>query len=227
MKVLVLNGSPKEKSDTMCLTNAFLKGLNKENNFDVHVVDLIKKNIKPCLGCFKCWKNDSGECIQKDDQAELMEEYKNADIVIYSFPLYSYAMPSHIKAFVDRLIPFNKMTMKEKDGHIVHVPRVDLSHQKLLFIAGCGFPNFEGNFDGLDIMLHNKFGNKIETIYVSECPMLNEEEARPLTEPLIMKFISAGEYYSKHLGITPEMKKELETPMLDKQTYIKIVNSLR
>ena len=126
MKVLVLNGSPKEKSDTMCLTNAFLKGLNKENNFDVHIVDLIKKNIKPCLGCFKCWKNESGECIQCDDQKELMEEYKNADIVIYSFPLYSYAMPSHIKAFVDRLIPFNKMTMKEKDGHIVHVPRVDL-----------------------------------------------------------------------------------------------------
>ena len=36
MKVLVLNGSPKEKSDTMCLTNAFLKGLNKENGFDIH-----------------------------------------------------------------------------------------------------------------------------------------------------------------------------------------------
>ncbi|MBO4667111.1 MAG: NAD(P)H-dependent oxidoreductase, partial [Bacilli bacterium] len=46
MKVLVLNGSPKEKSDTMCLTNAFLKGLNKDNNFDVHVIDLIKMNIK-------------------------------------------------------------------------------------------------------------------------------------------------------------------------------------
>ena len=28
MKVLVINGSPKAKSDTMCLTNAFLKGLN-------------------------------------------------------------------------------------------------------------------------------------------------------------------------------------------------------
>ena len=226
-KVLVINGSPKEKSDTMCLTNSFLKGLNKEGEFDIHVIDLIKKNIKPCLGCFKCWKNESGECIQSDDQKEIMDEYKEADIVIYSFPLYSYAMPSHLKAFVDRLIPFNKMTMKEKDGHIVHVPRVDLSHQKLLFIAGCGFPNFEGNFDGLDIMIKNKFGKKAETIYVSECPMLNEEEARPLTEPLLKKFVNAGEYYSKNLCISEELKKELETPMLDKETYIKIVNSLR
>ena len=227
MKVLVINGSPKERSDTMCLTKAFLNGLNKDNEFDINVVDLIKMNIKPCLGCFKCWKNEDGKCIQNDDQAMLMEEYKNADIVIYSFPLYSYAMPSHLKAFVDRLIPFNKMTMKEKDGHIVHVPRVDLSHQKLLFIAGCGFPNFEGNFDGLDIMIKNKFGSKAMTLYVSECPMLNEEEARPLTEPLLAKFTKAGECFAKHLEITDEMKKELETPMLDKQTYLKIVNSLR
>lgn len=227
MKVLVINGSPKEVSDTMCLTNAFLKGLNKNKEFDINIIHLIDKNIKPCLGCFKCWKNDSGKCIQEDDQEALMNEYKGADIVIYSFPLYSYAMPSHLKAFVDRLIPFNKMTMKEVDGHIVHMPRVDLTHQKLLFIAGCGFPNFEGNFDGLDIMIRNKFGKKAETIYVSECPMLNEKEAEPLTKPLLAKFEKAGEYYSKNLSISNEIKKELETPMLDKETYIKIVNSLR
>ena len=227
MKVLVINGSPKEKSDTMCLTNAFLKGLNKDNEFDIHIIDMIKKNIKPCLGCFKCWKNEDGLCIQHDDQKEIMDEYQKADIVIYSFPLYSYAMPSHLKAFVDRLIPFNKMIMKEVDGNIRHLPRVDLSHQKLLFIAGCGFPSFDNNFKGLDIMIKNKFGKKAMTLYVSECPMLNEEEARPLTEPLLKKFVAAGEYFAKNLTITDEMKKELETPMLDMETYIRIANSQR
>ena len=136
-------------------------------------------------------------------------------------------MPSHLKAFVDRLIPLNKMTMKEKDGHIVHLPRVDLSKQKKIFICGCGFPNFEGNFDGLDIMLKNKFGKDILPIYVSECPMLNEKEAEPLTKPLIEKIRKAGEYFATNLDIPSDIKKELETPMLDKETYIKIVNSLR
>lgn len=227
MKVLVINGSPKEISDTMVLTSSFLKGLNKNNNFDIKIIHLIKKNIKPCLGCFKCWKNENGKCIQSDDQEEIMNEYISSDIVIYSFPLYSYAMPSHLKAFVDRLIPLNKMTMKEKDGHIVHLPRVDLSKQKKIFICGCGFPNFEGNFDGLDIMLKNKFGKDILPIYVSECPMLNEKEAEPLTKPLIEKFRKAGEYFAANLDIPSDIKKELETPMLDKETYIKIVNSLR
>lgn len=227
MKVLVLNGSPKDKSDTMCLTNAFLKGLNKDNKFDIHIIHLIKKNIKPCLGCFKCWKGEGGQCIQEDDQNEIMEEYKSADIVIYSFPLYSYAMPAHLKAFVDRLIPFNKVTMKVVDGKVRHVPLVDLSKQKRLFICGCGFPNFRGNFDGLDIMIKNKFGKDSLALYVSECPMLNEEAAKPLTEPLLNKFVKAGEYYAEHLTITAEMKKELEIPMLDPETYIKIANSQR
>lgn len=225
MKVLVLNGSPKEKSDTMCLTSAFLKGLNKHNEFEVKIIDLIKKNIKPCLGCFYCWKNENGDCVQHDDQKALMDIYEKADIVIYSFPLYTYSMPSHMKAFVDRLIPFNKMTMKERDGHIVHVPRVDLSHQKRIFICGCGFPNFEGNFDGLDIMIRNKFGKDSFRIYVPECPMLNEPECKPLTEPLLNKFTAAGEYFAKNFVITEDMKKELETPMLDKSIYIKVANS--
>ena len=227
MKVLVINGSPKPKSDTMCLTNAFLKGLNKDNQFDVHIIDMIKKNIKPCVGCFYCWKGETGECFQQDDQKEIMDEYKDAEIVIYSFPLYSYAMPSHLKAFVDRLIPFNKMTMKEKDGRIVHVPRVDLSKQKKLFIVGSGFPNFEGNYDGLDIMLRSKFGKDITTLYVSECPMLNEPDARPFTAPLLEKFEKAGEEYAQNLVISLETKKELETPMLDKATYMKFANMQR
>ena len=54
MKVLVINGSPKEISDTMVLTSSFLKGLNKNNDFEIKIIHLIKKNIKPCLGCFKC-----------------------------------------------------------------------------------------------------------------------------------------------------------------------------
>ena len=227
MKVLVINGSPKEKSDTMCLTNAFLKGLNEKNEHEIKILDVIKMNIKPCLGCFKCWKNEDGECVQKDDQKIIMDEYQKSDIIIWSFPLYSYAMPSHLKAVVDRLIPFNKMTMKEVDGHIVHVPRVNLHDKHVIFICGCGFPNFDGNFDGLDIMIKNKFSKHQTSIYVSEAPMLNEEEAKPLTEPLLIKFTAAGRFYNEHLFISDEIKKGLETPMLAKEEYIKIVNSLK
>ena len=45
MKILVLDGSPKKNSDTYRLTDAFLKGMSKNQSHDVHVVKVIDKNI--------------------------------------------------------------------------------------------------------------------------------------------------------------------------------------
>lgn len=47
MKILVLNGSPKEKSDTMVLTNAFLRGINKSGNHEITVLNIIEKKLHP------------------------------------------------------------------------------------------------------------------------------------------------------------------------------------
>ena len=95
MRVLVLNGSPKKKSDTYRLTDAFLKGLNKEQNHEVEVINVIEKNIAPCQGCFGCWQKQDGHCVIPDDQNAILDLYVKADVIIWSFPLYCYAMPSH------------------------------------------------------------------------------------------------------------------------------------
>ena len=76
-------------------------------------------------------------------------------------------------------------------------------------------------------MIRNKFGPEAETILVSETPMMNEPDAAPLVEPLLAKFVLAGKHYGEHLSLPKEMKEELETPMLPRDVYIKIVNSLR
>ena len=104
MNILVLNGSPKKKSDTFRLTERFLKGLNKDGNHKVDVINVIDKKIAPCQGCFGCWAKMDGHCVIDDDQNEILDLYKNADLIIWSFPLYCYGMPSHLKAFLDRTI---------------------------------------------------------------------------------------------------------------------------
>ena len=43
MKVLVLNGSPKKKSDTMILTRSFLKGFNQDDSHEIEIIDVIQK----------------------------------------------------------------------------------------------------------------------------------------------------------------------------------------
>ena len=47
MKVLVLNGSPKKKSDTFRLPEAFLRGFNREKKHEVHIINVIEKDIAP------------------------------------------------------------------------------------------------------------------------------------------------------------------------------------
>lgn len=56
MKILVLNGSSKQKSDTFRLTEAFLRGLNKRGEHEVNIVHVREKQIAPCRGCFGCWQ---------------------------------------------------------------------------------------------------------------------------------------------------------------------------
>ena len=56
MKILVLNSSPKVKSDTFRLTDAFLKGINRNGEHEVHIIHVREKKIAPCRGCFGCWR---------------------------------------------------------------------------------------------------------------------------------------------------------------------------
>lgn len=224
MKILVLNGSPKAKSDTMRLTRSFLDGIASETKCDISIVDVIKKDIRPCKGCFGCWQNGDGKCVQKDDQNEILAAYIDADVIIWSFPLYCYSMPSHLKAVLDRTIPLIKLRMVEVDGRVQHEALVDFSKKRTVVICGAGFPDWEGNFEGLRLQCRNCFGNAT-MIFVPEAPLMNITEAEPLAKPLLEKFCRAGREYAQHQSLCPKTISELESPMLPKTDYLKGVNS--
>lgn len=224
MKILILNGSPKAKSDTMHLTNAFLDGIANRGEHQIEIINVIEKEIKPCLGCFACWKIQNGKCVQNDYQNEILGKIIESNVIILSFPLYCYGMPSHLKAVIDRIIPLSKMSMKEENGIVSHDTLIDLSKKHFAVISGCGFPNWSGNFDAVRIQCRNMFGNNLTTICVPETPMLNEPTAEPLTKPLLEKFAKAGEEYAENLKLSEETVAMLETPMLPNEIYIQIVN---
>ena len=103
MKVLVINGSPKlEKSNSLRLTNAFIKGLQSETEAEIERLDIYRLNIEPCQGCLSCWKRTPGKCFKNDDMAGCIEKLIAADVIIWSFPLYYYSLPGRMKNFIDR-----------------------------------------------------------------------------------------------------------------------------
>lgn len=224
MNILVLNGSPKKKSDTMVLTNAFIEGLKKNGDHSITIIDVINKNIAPCRGCFGCWQKGEGYCVIKDDQNEILDLYKKADLIIWSFPLYCYGMPSHLKAVLDRTIPLVKMNMVEVGNHTRHVTLVDFSKKHTLVICGCGFPNYEHNFEAIDRECDLSFGN-LTKIFVPETPLLNVPEAEIVAKPKMASFEKAGEEYAKNLCLSPETITELQSLMISKEEYLKNINS--
>ena len=224
MRVLVLNGSPKKQSDTFRMTERFLQGLNPAGEHAITVVNVIEKQIAPCRGCFGCWQQMEGHCLIDDDQNGILDLYRTSDLVIWSFPLYCYGMPSHLKAVLDRTIPLVKMKMvQQDDGRVQHEALADFSKIHTLVISGCGFPDWEGNFDALRMQCKQCFGN-LTMVCVPETPMLNVPQAAVVADPLLSRFEQAGAEYAQNLSLSPETIAGLETPMIPKEMYIRIVN---
>lgn len=151
MKVLILNGSPKlEKSNTLNVTNAFVSGFPEGT--EVKRIDIYTKEIKPCRGCFACWASPDGICAIKDDMPEILAAIKEADVIIESFPLYFYGMPSQLKAVTDRCLALAEpyMGAKSDDGQTFNKLRdPSIFDKKLIVISSCGYVELEPVYPAL------------------------------------------------------------------------------
>ena len=224
MKILVLNGSPKrEKSDTMHITRAFLAGMNEAAGQEIHIVDVIDMHIEYCIGCFAC-KRNGGACIHDDDMRVILDEILESDLLLLSFPLYSYGMPAPLKALLDRTMPLSSMAMRKVGDRYEHVGQADFSHLRYLMICGCGFPNSRQNFEPAVMQFKLCFPCDHTIITVPESPMFNAPEAAVVTAPRLELVKRAGEQYARTGAIEPALLSEIGSPMIPEDQYAAIVN---
>ena len=225
MKVLVLNGSPKkEKSDTMHITRAFLDGMNEASPQEIHIIDVIDRHIEYCTGCFSC-KRNGGVCIHNDDMQAILDEILASDLLLFSFPLYSYGMPAHLKALLDRTMPLSSMAMQKVGERYEHVGQADFSHLRYMMICGCGFPNSKHNFEPAVAQFKLCFPNGHTVITVPESPMFNAPEAAVVTVPRLALVKQAGKQYAETGTIEAPLLAEIGSPMIPEETYAAIVNA--
>lgn len=151
MKVLALNSSPrKSNSNTDRLLFPFLDGA-KEAGAETEIIYLQSKKIAPCLGCFHCWIKTPGACVQKDDQAEILDGMRKADIMVFATPLYVFGMSAQLKLFFDRIMPLAQPFIVLKDGHCTHPFRYEKKDTGMVVISNCGFYELD-NFD--EMIMH-------------------------------------------------------------------------
>ncbi len=224
MKIMVLNGSPKgDRSDCMHMTRAFLAGMDSVAGQEVHTLHVIDRHIEYCKGCLSCMRN-GGNCVIEDDMKDILEEILGSDLLVFSFPLYGFAMPAPLKALLDRTLPLGKMDMRKVGERYEHVEQADFSHLRYVMICGCGFPNAKGNFEGVLQQWRLMFGPDALAITVPEAPMFNAPEAAGVTGPFLELVTQAGREYAQSGAVTPETMEKLSVPMIPDETYAAIVN---
>ena len=224
MKILVLNGSPKrEKSDTLCITRAFLMGMREAGEQQVHILHAIDQHVEYCTGCFACMRN-GGACVHDDDMRPILEEILQSDLLILSFPLYCYGMPAPLKAIIDRVLPLSSMAMEKVGDRYEHVGQADFSHLSYLMVCGCGFPNSRHNFEPAVAQFKLLFPQGHTIITVPESPMFNAPEAAAVTGPRLDLLRRAGREYAETGVIHEGLMAEITSPMIPEEQYAAIVN---
>ena len=107
MHILALNSSPRdhETSKTELVLQKFLEGA-KRAGASTETLYLRNYKINHCLGCYGCWVQTPGRCVQKDDMTEvLFDKYLQADLVVLASPIYHATMNARMKLFVERTLP--------------------------------------------------------------------------------------------------------------------------
>jgi multimeric flavodoxin WrbA len=111
-KVLIISSSPRKGGNSDLLCDEFMRGAQDAGN-KCEKIFLKEKNIAPCMACDACKKN-GGKCVQKDDMAEMLQQMKEADVIVMASPVYFYSICSQLKMFIDRIYAqYTDITDKE------------------------------------------------------------------------------------------------------------------
>ena len=89
-KVLILSGSPRHGGNSDILCDQFLKGAVDAGN-DVEKYFISAHNIGYCSACYYC-RDHEGVCCKKDDMNALMPKILDADVLVFSSPVYMYSI---------------------------------------------------------------------------------------------------------------------------------------
>lgn len=102
MKVIGINGSPRQNGNTSIIIRGIFQELEK-NGIETELVQLGGRAIRGCTGCGACFKNKNGlRAMQGDVVNSLIQKAAQADGIILGSPVYFADVTPEMKAFIER-----------------------------------------------------------------------------------------------------------------------------
>ncbi len=103
-KIVVITGSPRKNGNSFAMTDAFIQAAEAKGH-SITRFDAANMNVGGCHACETCYKTGKA-CSFDDDFNTIAPAILEADVVVFTMPVYWYSIPSQIKAIMDKLYSF-------------------------------------------------------------------------------------------------------------------------
>ena len=165
MKILVLMGGARRKGNTVAVTSWVIEELQKLDH-DIEQVYLQQLDIKGCLACMKC-KDDAASigCVQNDDAIAILEKMAEAELVLFTSPLYFWGLAGPLKTLIDRTYSLYVNYHKPDHASLVEGQR------QALLVTGAGpyLNNAEATFTAFARLQRPHMSINAGEMYVGAC----------------------------------------------------------
>lgn len=100
-KIVVITGSPRKNGNSFAMTDAFIKAAEAKGH-TVTRFDAAMKKLGGCHACETCYSTGKA-CSFDDEFNTLAPAILEADVIVFTMPVYWYSIPAQIKNVIDRM----------------------------------------------------------------------------------------------------------------------------